>query len=464
MRKLHRIIRILTVCVLIPLFGAVATVGSVAQSQDQGQDQNQDQAATSQQTAASQPADASQQAPKPLTEDELEVLVARIALYPDDLVSLITSASLYPLEIVQAARYLDAYEKDKSLKPKDSWDPSIISLLNYPEIVKMMNNDLDWTQQLADAITYQQKDVLVAIQQLRSEAVAKGVIKTDDKVKVVKQQDNIVIQPASTQTIYVPQYPPQMLYEPGYPPAPIGYYPTPYPYYYYPTATFFAGVVTGAIWASAIDWNHWGVWGGDWHGGNNVKIDCNNCFNNRKFNGNININDIDWRHVDRSKIKIDRSEFAKIGHSELRRGLETNRNNALHNQAARIRRERPETAPGRAHLSRDIRKSTLEGLKKRPEDLKRDRPGGDRRAAERHRIEKRPGAKQARKTTRIDHPVGRKKPAGRIDNRPRHPSGFGHVRSGKRERISSERGFRSMGGGRRGGGHRSFRHGGGRRR
>ena len=140
--------------------------------------------AIAQEQVAAANADAADAAtsPEPLSADEMEVLVARIALYPDELVAVITAASLYPLQIVEAARYLDKYEKDKSLKPKESWDGSVVSLLNYPEIVTMMSDDLDWTQALGDAIAYQQKDVLIAIQQLRDEAVAKGVIKTDDKV------------------------------------------------------------------------------------------------------------------------------------------------------------------------------------------------------------------------------------------------------------------------------------------
>lgn len=73
----------------------------------------------------------------------------------------------------------------------------MVLLLNYPDIVKMMSDDLDWTQTLGDGIAYQQKDVLVAIQQLRDEAVAKGVIKTDDKIQVVKENDNVVIRSAS---------------------------------------------------------------------------------------------------------------------------------------------------------------------------------------------------------------------------------------------------------------------------
>ena len=154
--------------------------------------------------------------PEPLSDDELEVLVARIALYPDELVAVISEASLYPLQIVEAARFLDKAAKDKELKPKETWDGSVISLLNYPEIVKMMSDDLDWTQTLGEALTYQQKDVLLAIQQLRDKAVAAGAIKSDDKVKVTQANDNVVIQSANPEVVYVPQYEPEMLYEPDY--------------------------------------------------------------------------------------------------------------------------------------------------------------------------------------------------------------------------------------------------------
>ena len=124
-----------------------------------------------QQTASAPTAE--QTAPEPLSDDELEILVARIALYPDELVALISAAALYPLQIVEAERFLEARQKKPDMKPKDDWDGSVISLLNYPQIVKMMSEDLEWTQSFGEAIANQQKDVLIAIQQLRDEAVAK---------------------------------------------------------------------------------------------------------------------------------------------------------------------------------------------------------------------------------------------------------------------------------------------------
>jgi hypothetical protein len=400
--------------------------------------------------------------PEPLNDDELEILVARIALYPDELIAVISGASLYPLQIVEAARFLDQYEKDKTLKPKESWDGSIVSLLNYPDIVRMMSDDLEWTQSLGDALAYQQKDVLVAIQQLRDEAVAKGIIKTDDKIEVVEEDDNVVIKSASPEVIYVPQYEPEMLYVPDYVPAPIRYYPDPYPYYYNPAATFFAGAVTGAIWGAAVDWNDWGVWGGRWNGGG-VDIDCNNCFNNRNFNGKININDVDWKNVDRSKINIDKNQFNKIDRKNISNNIKANGNNSIGNKAANLKKGRPSTLPGKAAGTRDVRKSTLDGLKNKPGNTAMARP--DKARPNISKPASKPDVSRPNKGKPVSRPSGPKKPAAKVDRRPQKASGLGHVSKGKSQKISSQRGHKSMGGGHRGGGgHKKVKRSGGRRR
>jgi hypothetical protein len=434
--------------------------------------------AQEQAAAADASADTTATSPEPLSADEMEVLVARIALYPDELIAVITGASLYPLQIVEASRYLDQYAKDKSLKPKESWDGSVISLLNYPEIVKMMSDDLEWTQSLGDAIAYQQKDVLIAIQQLRDEAVAKGVIKTDDKVQVTTENDNVVIKAADPEKIYVPQYPPEMLYEPGYVWEPIRYYPDPYPSYWYPGATFFAGAVTGAIWAAAVDWDDWDVWGGRWNGGD-IDIDCNNCFNNRDFNGKINFNDVDWKNIDRSKINIDRDQFNKVERDQMKNRVKANTDNSIGDRAKDIKKRDniANTRPGKGGAgTRDVRQSTLDGLKGgggQAANLRPNNPNAGNRPAAGDRQANRPSAnRDGPKPSKASRPAGKPKPAAKIDNRPKKPSGLGNVDRGKQQRVNSNRGNKSMGGGSRGGAHKQIRRpsggggrgGGGRRR
>src|SRR5690606_2431242 len=123
------------------------------------------------------------------------------------ILALIASASIYPLQVVEAQRFLENKKSQPDATPKSTWDGSVIALLNYPEVVKMMSDDLEWTQNLGTAVAYQQKDLLIAVQQLRDEAVADDILKSDDKMKVSEVNDNVVIEPASSTNIYLPQYP-----------------------------------------------------------------------------------------------------------------------------------------------------------------------------------------------------------------------------------------------------------------
>ncbi|MBS3651544.1 DUF3300 domain-containing protein [Pseudaminobacter sp. 19-2017] len=411
--------------------------------------------------------------PEPLSADELEELVAPIALYPDELLALVCSASLFPLQIVEAERFLEKRAKDKSLEPKESWDASVISLLNYPDVVKMMAEDLEWTQALGDALANQQKDVLTAIQQLRDEAVAKDIIKTDDKVKVVQSGDNIIIQSANPETIYVPRYEPEMLYVPSYPPEPISYYSDPYPNYYWPSAGFWAGAATGAFFGAIVDWDDWGVWGGNWGGDVDMDVDCNNCLNN--INGKIDWKDVDWKNVDRSKINFDRNQLANIDRNRIQQGLESNRANSIRDKASNVRSERPANLSNKAVQARDVRKNVLDTAQKRPGNLadarpqqrpsasaRPDRPQQGQRAnarTDRPQAATRPsgGAKKS-----ANRPSGKPKAGARVDNRPSKPSGLGNVDRGRVTKVNSSRGRQSMGGGYRGGGGHAVRTGGSR--
>lgn len=417
-----------------------------------------------QEQAASDMTESAMSTPEPLSAEELEILVARVALYPDELIAVISGASLYPLQIVEAARFLDDHARNKDLKPKDSWDGSVISLLNYPEIVKMMSDDLDWTQTLADALAWQQKNVLIAVQQLREEAVAKGIIKTDEKLEVVKDSDNIVIKSAQPEVVYVPQYEPQMLYVENYAPAPVSYYPDPYPNYWAPTATFFAGAVTGAVWAAAVDWDDWGVWGGHWNGGD-IDIECNHCIGHLDLDGKINIGDIDWKDVDLSKIKIDKDQFQRLDRTKIKNDIKLNSDNAVRKRAVELRKNEGVRHPGSKVKPADIRKSTLDGLKARPAETRPERLAQKprdvvKRDARPTRDTVRP---QAKKPTKIERPMVKPKPAAKIDNRPKKPSGLGNVDRGKISKVHSNRGRQAMGGGHRGGAHKAIKRPAGRR-
>lgn len=388
--------------------------------------------------------------PAELDQAALEQLVARIALYPDELVALISASSLFPLQIVEAERYLKAYEQDKSLKPKEDWDGSVVSLLNYPEIVKMMSEDLEWTQDLADALATQQKDLLIAIQQLREEALAKDIIKSDDKITVVEEKDNIVIQSSSTEVIYVPQYNPEMLYVEGATYAPISYYDDPYPYYWYPTATFFAGATVGAIWGAAIDWDDWGIWGGEWDGDIDVDIDCDRCFNDRDFSGKIDFKDVDWANVDRSKLKFDRNQFAKADRAAIAEKVKADGSNALRDKAKTIQRDAASNLPSRANKAKDVRKSTVDGLRDGPggsalngragatlPDIPRPTPRSDSRPDVAQSVGTKPSTKAKA--------AGKKKMAGKTNKSGKQSSGLGKVERGKTAKVQSNRGKKSVG-------------------
>jgi uncharacterized protein DUF3300 len=224
---------------------------------------------------------AQQQSAAVFKQEELEQIVAPIALHPDPLVSQILMASTYPLEVVQAERWA---KQNASLKgdaltaalEKQQWDPSVKSLVNFPQVLTMMSEKLDWTQKLGDAFLADQKKVLDTIQSLRAKAQASGNLKTTKEQTVIVEEKIIKIEPASPQVVYVPTYNPTVVYG-AWP------YPSYPPYYYYPPGyvatsmfAFGAGVAMGAAWGYA-----WGD--NDYHGGS-VKID-----NSRNTNINSNI-------------------------------------------------------------------------------------------------------------------------------------------------------------------------------
>jgi hypothetical protein len=172
--------------------------------------------------------------PKTFSQQEIEQLLAPIALYPDALFAQVLMASTYPLEVVKAERWVKANPglKGKALEDalqKQPWDPSVKSLAVFPQVLTMMSEKLDWTQKLGDAFLAQQKDVLAAAQVLRNKAVAQGTLKDSKEQKVITEQTEtttvIKIEPTNPEVVYVPTYNPSVVY---------GAWPYPaYPPYYY---------------------------------------------------------------------------------------------------------------------------------------------------------------------------------------------------------------------------------------
>ena len=170
-----------------------------------------------------------------LSREQLEALVAPIALYPDSLVSLVLMASTYPLEVVQADRWVAAKkltgDQLKAAVDKQAWDESVKSLTATPSVLSMMSTKLDWTQKLGDAVLAQQEDVMDAIQRLRARAQA------NDKLKSTKEQTVSVRQVSDKSVIAIEQTDPNTVYVPYYDPAVVyGAWPyADYPPYYFPT-------------------------------------------------------------------------------------------------------------------------------------------------------------------------------------------------------------------------------------
>src|SRR5215469_2207826 len=225
--------------------------------------------------------------------DQLDSLVAPIALYPDPLLAQVLAASTYPLEIVQLGQWLD---RNGNLKgqaladavAKEPWDPSVQSLAPVPDVVKRLVNDIQWTTDLGNAFLAQEGDVMAAIQRMRKKAQESGHLKSTEQMKVETQTaDNktvIVIQPPSQEVVYVPSYDPMVVWGAPVYPYPAGYYAAGM------ALSFGVGVAMGAFWGGGWGWNT------GW-GGNNININNNNNFiRNSNVRGGNRVSNGRWQH------------------------------------------------------------------------------------------------------------------------------------------------------------------------
>ncbi|MFO1388237.1 DUF3300 domain-containing protein [Cellvibrio sp.] len=179
---------------------------------------------------------------------ELDQMLAPIALYPDALLSQVLIASTYPLEVIQADRWV---RSNKDLKTEDAlkfaqnkdWDPSVKALVAFPDVLKRMSEDVDWTQRLGDAFLSDEESVMDAVQRLRKRAYATGNLEKAQHISVERDDDYIVIEPAQERIVYVPVYDTRVVYGnwwwPDYPPV----------YWHYPSSYTY---VSGFYWGSSI--------------------------------------------------------------------------------------------------------------------------------------------------------------------------------------------------------------------
>ncbi len=198
---------------------------------------------------------------------ELQQLVAPIALYPDALVAQILAASTYPTEIVEADRWMQSHSNVKGEElaievDKQPWDPSVKALTQFPSVLENMDKNISWTSSLGDAYANQQQDVTDAVQAMRQQARKAGHLNSSEQEKVTTQGNTIVIEPANPEVVFVPAYDPWLVYgEPivAYP----GWYPVPGIFLAGVGIGFGIGFGVGFFGGYGWGWHHWGY---DWHG------------------------------------------------------------------------------------------------------------------------------------------------------------------------------------------------------
>ncbi len=337
------------------------------------------------------------------SQEELDQMLAPIALYPDSLLAQILVASTYPLEVVEADRWV---MRNPGLKgdqlndalDKMNWDLSVKALAPFPDVLHMMSEKLEWTQKVGDAFLAQEAAVMATIQQLRAKARAQGNLQDTKEQKVIVQGDAIEIQPTNPSVIYVPTYNPTVVYG-------SWWYPSYPPYYYNPVGAtvaagvfgFAAGVAVGAAWNSG-----WGSW--NWGGGS--------------FNANVNRN----VNINRNNINASNIQTSKWQHdSAHRKGV------AYRDSATRERYG--QKGAGSADARRDYRGFSQDGKGRGQGDL--SRPGGGQLAD--RRPSDRPGAGAANRPNAASTMQGlqSQRPGGGAGNRPSGDSALKGAQSGR---------------------------------
>lgn len=344
-----------------------------------------------------QPPVASDEQATTLPAEQLDSLVAPIALYPDPMLSQTLVASTYPLEIVQLQQWLGKNKglKDQALADavkKQNWDPSIQAMAGLPDVVKQLAENIKWTADLGNAFLAQKDDVMEAIQRMRKKALDAGNLKSTEQqkveTKVVESRTVVVVEQANPQVVYVPSYNPVVVYGPPvYPYPPIAYPPPGY-YAAGMAISFGVGVAMGAMWHGG-----WG-YGCGW-GHNDINVNVNNNFNrnaNINRSGNrTNVGNTSWQHNPQHRGGApysDRATANKYGGTARGDSLSTRQASARQNQSQAGRRQQPGTTdrgaaggrqqPGSMDRSAGGRGGSGAGAAPRAGDMSASRGGGDR--------------------------------------------------------------------------------------
>lgn len=255
--------------------------------------------AHSQAQSSGVPPDLEAQSAEYLPQDQLDALLAPIALYPDDLLAQVLMAATYPLEVVEAARFvqqnpaLSGAVLDDAVRTR-RWDPSVQSLTAFPQVLAMMSDRLEWTQQLGDAVLANRQQVMDTVQALRARAEAAGTLQDTDQQHVYTSDQAIVIEPAQFDYVYVPVYDPLVAYGPWWVASYQPYFWYPPAYFGYPLHWHGVGIVWGR--PCRVDRNHWGWARPEWRAGRiDVTIGRNEFFNRpqyRNYRGSVS-----WQHA-----------------------------------------------------------------------------------------------------------------------------------------------------------------------
>jgi hypothetical protein len=396
-----------------------------------------------------------EQPPPKIPNDQLDSLVAPIALYPDPLLSQVLVASTYPLEIIQLEQWL---EKNKNLKDqaltdavqKQDWDPSIQAMAVLPDVAKRLADDIKWTTDLGNAFLAQQSDVMDAVQRMRMKAKDAGYLKSNEQMKVetkvVETKTVVVIEQANPQVVYVPTYSPVVVYGP-----PV--YPYP-PIYYPPPSYYAAGVAIAFGVGIAIGSSYHGGWGYNcgW-GHTNVYVNVNNNYISHYNKTNINnVNRNNINNVNTSNINnANRNASNTWQHNPQHRGGTPYSDKATANKYGG-------SARGDSMSTRQANARQQQGLNSRQQPSVNNRAGSNAGATGANRASSNAGANPSNMGANRgtggggDNIGNRQVPS---SDASRNKSAFGGASSKASTQASSARGASSMGASRGAGGSRS---------